>query len=203
VILAARRHPAPPRGITGISVSGFKSLRAQQHIDVKPLTVIAGVNSSGKSSIIQPLLLLKQTLEAPYDPGPLLLDGPNVSVTRIEQILSRGQGRQAAAKYFTVAFSVSDGPDLGLRFGKSNAGDIRLIEQTAPLIRDGESITVREGMSQPELDAILPVQLKDHEGRLSVLVLPMTMAFGFLANGSSKEIVGHSKFIDTSVRVRR
>jgi hypothetical protein len=152
-------------GITGISVSGFKSLRAQQHIDIKPLTVIAGINSSGKSSIIQPLLLLKQTLEAPYDPGPLLLDGPNVSVTRIEQLLSRGQGRQAADRDFSVAFSVSDRLEVRLRFGKSNSGDIRLIEQASPLIREGQPITIREGMSHKELDAILPANLKEQAGR--------------------------------------
>ena len=37
---------------------------------------------------MQPLLMLKQTLEAPYDPGPLLLDGPNVQFTLAEQFLS-------------------------------------------------------------------------------------------------------------------
>ena len=38
---------------------------------------------------MQPLLLLKQTLEAPYDPGALLLDGPNVRFTNFEQMLFR------------------------------------------------------------------------------------------------------------------
>jgi predicted ATPase len=57
------------------------------------LTILAGANSSGKSSIMQPLLLLKQTLEAPYDPGALKFDGPNVTFTSVEQILSQtGKG---------------------------------------------------------------------------------------------------------------
>ena len=38
---------------------------------------------------MQPLLMLKQTLEAPYDPGPLLIDGPNVQFTLAEQFLSK------------------------------------------------------------------------------------------------------------------
>ena len=42
----------------------------EQTIEIRPLTLLAGANSSGKSSMMQPLLLLKQTLEAPYDPGP-------------------------------------------------------------------------------------------------------------------------------------
>jgi len=68
-------------GITEITVGGFKSIATKQTIEVRPLTILAGANSSGKTSFLQPLLLLKQTLEAPYDPGPLLLDGPNVKFT--------------------------------------------------------------------------------------------------------------------------
>jgi predicted ATPase len=71
-------------GITSISVAGYKSLAKEQTIEIRPLTILAGANSSGKSSIMQPLLLLKQTLDAQYDPGPLLLDGPNVNFTSAE-----------------------------------------------------------------------------------------------------------------------
>jgi hypothetical protein len=66
-------------GITRIAVEGFKSIVNRQEIEIAPLTILAGANSSGKSSIMQPLLMLKQTLEAQYDPGPLLIYGPNVS----------------------------------------------------------------------------------------------------------------------------
>ena len=56
-------------GITKIAVKGFKSIAEEREIDIRPLTILAGANSSGKSSIMQPLLMLKQTLEAPYDNG--------------------------------------------------------------------------------------------------------------------------------------
>ena len=79
-------QPKEERGITAIAVSGFKSLRDESRIEIRNLTVLAGANSSGKSSIMQPLLMLKQTLEAPYDPGPLKLDGPNVSFTEARQL---------------------------------------------------------------------------------------------------------------------
>ena len=75
-------------GITKIAVSGFKSIADECEINIRPLTILAGANSSGKSSIMQPLLMLKQTLEAPYDPGPLLLDGPNVQFTSVAQFWS-------------------------------------------------------------------------------------------------------------------
>lgn len=95
-------HSAPnlniESGISRITVSGFKSIVDEQSIEVRPLTVLAGANSSGKSSMMQPLLLLKQTIEAPYNPGALLLYGPNVQFTRASQFLSRGRDG------FTVAF---------------------------------------------------------------------------------------------------
>lgn len=75
-------------GITKIAVKGFKSIAEECAIDIRPLTILAGANSSGKSSIMQPLLMLKQTLEAPYDPGPLKIDGPNVKFTEAEQFFS-------------------------------------------------------------------------------------------------------------------
>jgi len=76
------------KGITKLSVAGFKSISKETTLDIKPLTLLAGANSSGKSSFMQPLLLLKQTLEAPYDPGPLLLDGANVKFTSFDQMLT-------------------------------------------------------------------------------------------------------------------
>ncbi len=85
------------QGITAISVQGFKSLYNETRVEVRPLTILAGANSSGKSSIMQPLLLLKQTLEATYDPGPLLLDGPNVHLGAVDQFLSRLSPEGASA----------------------------------------------------------------------------------------------------------
>ena len=86
-------------GITKIAVSGFKSLAKECAIDIRPLTILAGANTSGKSSILQPLLMLKQTLEAPYDPGPLLIDGPNVQFTSAEQFLSKLVGEERADRF--------------------------------------------------------------------------------------------------------
>lgn len=125
-------------GITSISVAGFKSFYEKQTIEIRPLTILAGVNSSGKSSIMQPLLLLKQTIEAPYDPGALLLDGPNVSVTRIEQVLSRGRQQ---AKEFTAGFRISANEDqeeeqeVSFTFGRAESGEVRLINATVNLTR--------------------------------------------------------------------
>lgn len=84
----------PP--LTRLTVCGYKSLADEATIELAGLTILAGANSSGKSSMMQPLLLLKQTLEASYDPGPLLLSGPNVRFTSFEQALSRYSAGQCS-----------------------------------------------------------------------------------------------------------
>lgn len=65
---AKRQQKDRGGGITAIAIRGYKSLAEERLIEIRPLTILAGANSSGKSSAMQPLLLLKQTLEATYDP---------------------------------------------------------------------------------------------------------------------------------------
>jgi predicted ATPase len=110
--------------INAVAVSGFKSIIQEQSIGVMPLTLLAGANSTGKSSIMQPLLLLKQTLEAAYDPGPLLLDGPNVKFTDKQQVLARNSPG-AAFDHFTVAIGIG-GDRVQLRFSQEKRTDLEL-----------------------------------------------------------------------------
>ncbi|WP_342608792.1 AAA family ATPase [Vibrio tritonius] len=46
-----------------IKIENFKSFGSEQTINLAPLTLLYGPNSSGKSSIIQSILLIKQSLE--------------------------------------------------------------------------------------------------------------------------------------------
>lgn len=46
---------------TKFALSNFKGFKELDAIELKPLTVLCGINSSGKSSIIQSLLLMKQS----------------------------------------------------------------------------------------------------------------------------------------------
>src|SRR5882724_9979062 len=101
--LEVRMPPEAP--LTAITLRGFKSFQDETRIEIRPLTLLAGANSSGKSSAIQPLLLLKQTLEAEYDPGPLLLDGPNIKFTAMEQTLWRDPRRSNGGAGFSVGLA--------------------------------------------------------------------------------------------------
>ena len=92
-----------PDKLKRLAVQGYKSLRDRIEVDFGSLTVLAGANGSGKSSFIQPLLLLKQTFEAPYDPGGLLLSGPNVSFTSAREVLWKD------AEEFVIRMETAEG----------------------------------------------------------------------------------------------
>lgn len=61
--------------LLSIQVERFKSYQKATSVDLKPLTVVLGRNNGGKSTLIQALLLLKQTLAHPRADVPLHLDG--------------------------------------------------------------------------------------------------------------------------------
>ncbi|MDQ2886331.1 MAG: AAA family ATPase [Chloroflexota bacterium] len=144
-------------GITRITVAGFKSIAQEQSIEVRPLTILAGVNSSGKSSIMQPLLLLKQTLDATYDPGALLLNGPNVRFTSTEQILSRVNDGQSR-KSFHVGAEISTGRAVKSYFTRDKNRRID-VEQTIYTSKNGEYAVYR-GMPSSALNDAFIMEFK-------------------------------------------
>ncbi|MER5859608.1 AAA family ATPase [Streptomyces sp900105245] len=166
--MATRKRPSHP-GIQSIAIEGYKSLRTRKEISTPPLTVIAGVNSSGKSSIMQPLLLLKQTVDAAYDPGPLQLDGPNVSITSVDQILSRGASAASRVTSFSVELCV-DGQRAKAKFSRDTSGNLRVAEYTSVFMAgQSEPVTLREGMTDSTLRKIFAPALKKNEFPASIL----------------------------------
>lgn len=142
------------KGITAISVCGFKSHNNKSRIEIRPLTILAGANSSGKSSIMQPLLLLKQTMEASYDPGALLLDGPNVRFTSIDQFLSKFKSKCSGS--FQVEIELEKDQTLDLHFKKQKK-ELDIKQMKFIDTRDQDiSITLRPEMPHNEIKRSLP-----------------------------------------------
>lgn len=144
-----------PFGISAIGVGGFKSIRDRQTIEIRPLTILAGANSSGKSSIMQPLLLMKQTLQATFDPGIFLLDGPNVKFTSADQMFSKNRD----AMTIELQRTLDSGLVLCMEVTYSKKRDPRGIDISLLSIGppSGEpKVNFRQGMSIGEFVAQLP-----------------------------------------------
>ncbi|HUT01779.1 MAG TPA: AAA family ATPase, partial [Phycisphaerae bacterium] len=101
---------------------------------------------------------LKQTLETPYDPGPLLLDGPNVRVTSAEQLLTRVPGC-APADTFSVELSRGV-RTLELTFGKGQGASLDVLSMRYSEGKQ-EGFLVTQAMTDAEIRPLLPKPLRD------------------------------------------
>lgn len=64
--------------LSSYSLTNFKAFAEEQTVAIRPITLIYGANSSGKSSLIQSLLLLKQTLDPSEQSDAVLLSQGNL-----------------------------------------------------------------------------------------------------------------------------
>ena len=61
--------------LENLHLENFKAFKLLDNLDMKPITILCGTNSCGKSSILQSILLAKQTFEAKQLGQTLLLNG--------------------------------------------------------------------------------------------------------------------------------
>lgn len=73
--------------ITQWLVSNFKSIVDQDPLELRPLTIISGVNSSGKSTILQSILFVCQTLQSRFKQQHLIPNGELVRLGTPDEIL--------------------------------------------------------------------------------------------------------------------
>lgn len=75
-----------------IGLEDFKSFETLDNLRIKPLTILCGVNSGGKSSIIKSLLLLKQSYENSLASNEVTLNGIYTFNGTMNDIIYNGQG---------------------------------------------------------------------------------------------------------------
>jgi len=64
-------------------------------LEIRPMTVLLGLNGTGKSSVIQPLLLLRQTLENADRSVPLMTTGEHVNAGSFRDFVHRHETNRA------------------------------------------------------------------------------------------------------------
>lgn len=95
---------------TRLQLRNFKAWQDTGEIFLKPVTMLLGTNSSGKSSLIQSLLLLKQTVQSPDRSIHLNLGGDEIndlfSFGSFDNVLSQSA---KDGRHFSISFSFQDG----------------------------------------------------------------------------------------------
>ncbi|MFC1856142.1 DUF3696 domain-containing protein [Thermodesulfobacteriota bacterium] len=74
--------------ITKWKVQNFKSIKEETELDLASLTIFAGANSSGKSTLIQSILLIAQTLANKVSSRSVVLNGTLTSLGQFDDLKS-------------------------------------------------------------------------------------------------------------------
>lgn len=89
--------------LRNISVENFKSIGRTVDIELAPLSIVTGANSSGKSSLLQCLLVLLQTFRHSSPERQLILNGPLTQLGDFEDILNDSAAERAISIGLTIA----------------------------------------------------------------------------------------------------
>ena len=164
--------------LSEIRVEGFKALAGLAKLEVRPLTILAGANSSGKSSAIQPLLLLKQTLASPSTPDVLELAGPNVSFTEYSQLFA--PGRESMRFGFRVD-SAAAPLDVDVHYSLGGTSKLTLRRQEVGIAT--RKLILEPALSSKEIETLMPGLPEAVGGRR--IDLKVVVSRGFLRVASS------------------
>ncbi len=151
--------------ITELKVSGFASCSAPQSVDIRPLTVLAGANSTGKSSAIKPLLMLKQTLDDNTDSGPLSISGDNVQFASFDEIFTH-VSEDIHKDTFSVTLEMARGK-LELDFSRKTDSDLVISKAIYELSHNDfeNRLMLTPSMSSNDIESQISDNIKDEASR--------------------------------------
>src|SRR5271166_73588 len=94
--------------ITEWKLFNFKSVADETSLKFRPLTLFAGPNSSGKSTCIQSILLICQTVRNPIDSRPIILNGPLARLGQFTDLKTTGSGANSILIGWTLEPAAMD-----------------------------------------------------------------------------------------------
>ncbi|MQB37237.1 DUF3696 domain-containing protein [Agrobacterium tumefaciens] len=153
----------------------FKSFRGENVLKLAPLTILCGANSSGKSSLIQSMLLIKQTLQHSAGNRTVALNGPLVRLGTLSDI-ENSQSRRNSRRH-SVSIGWKFAPQVyraGYRYG--GEADISKVSVSFSFDAHGprserEALEIQPVLASCELKADYTVEDEHHELHL-VLARP-------------------------------
>lgn len=128
--------------LTRFCVGNFKAFESVK-MELAPLTILLGANSSGKSSILHALVLLKQSLRGGDYRVPLTFGGPLIDLGNIRNVGWQGQ----TSLSFELEWDNGDGIAFRVR-----------PQRRAGLLVDKEDFTIRHSGKSYRLEKSDPVE---------------------------------------------
>ena len=88
--------------LSSIRIENFRSIEDTKQIKLSKLNVIVGPNNSGKSSLMYPLLLIKQTLEEKNSKPALITSGQHIDLGSFLDLLRGHDSTKSLGISFTL-----------------------------------------------------------------------------------------------------
>jgi predicted ATPase len=101
--------------LDNISLKNFKAFSSLENLEIKPITILSGTNSCGKSSLLQSILLLKQTLESQSLDQTLLLNGRFARLGTFDNIIFHKDPENKVELKFSFSIRKEDFPSFQRR----------------------------------------------------------------------------------------
>lgn len=138
--------------LTSISLENYKCFKKKTDIKIAPLTVLCGVNSSGKSSIINSLLIQKQSYEDNSVSNNMRLNGKYVKCGRFDDISSFKQNDQFVS--LTFSYLLNKPIKYNRNIKKQSKQDITIFKNIAKIypLHDIENIVINSSISIEEFN---------------------------------------------------
>lgn len=195
-------------------LSGFKSIGRPTTLTLAPLTVISGMNSSGKSSVLQSIRLVVQTLRNQSNERPLVLNGYELQLGNFSSLCNNRASRKSIDIGFLIEVDersqiaepvgpysddqeISNSPLL-VRCKVTFADDLnakRRLNNPEVLLTDG----VFQVFSTEPLQRFLVEEMDDEFGDPDVPIHQANLSISFLSRESSKVVLERT---DTEFRGR-
>lgn len=148
--------------LTEIKLKNFKCFKDEVTIPADCINLFTGLNGRGKSTALQPMLCLRQSLENVKAADTLFLNGSCVSLGNYSDIKNVSTPRsediefvfefESETKYFSIVFHFEEyeDDDLVLRILINLKMEGALLNFTGSSLPDGESVTIQKGESRSE-----------------------------------------------------
>jgi len=142
--------------LTKWKLFNFKSIQKETELEFKPLTIFAGANSSGKSTVLQSILLMAQTLANAVTNRPIVLNGDLARLGQFDDLKSLG----SEASQITIGWELKPSQTGStLRAQGSAARPMRQFfdsEELVQEVRTEISFDALSGLSSSEVQQLQP-----------------------------------------------
>lgn len=145
-------------------LQNLRSFSDTGHIEIKPLTLLLGINSSGKSTFLRTLPLLRQSIEA-RTIGPLLWCGRFVDFGSFQESIWTGAGEKQIIFCFKFTIEKSQSDDSGLYFYEPFGQDLAVLEDMEVELSLGVGIDEKTGNTKSRFCTL---EFHDNKIRLEI-----------------------------------